>query len=142
MTEAGYLTGLRKRLAPFIYYLKINLRFGQGVPDLFLSGSKQDLWIEAKYARTVPPTLTLTDDRYWLSVSQQEWLVNRHNEGRNVAVLVGSPQGDMLFPGVSFQTPLSRSGYMLNAIKTKDMADKLLSITGPNPARSLVCSTA
>jgi len=137
VTESGYLTGLRKRLAPFLYYLKINLRFGQGVPDVWLSGSKQDLWMEAKYAQKIPPLLTLTDDRYWLSRPQQEWLVKRHAEGRNVAVLVGSPKGDIFLPGITFQRPIPRDEFLSFAIKTKDMANKLLSIVGHSPGQSI-----
>lgn len=130
MIESGYLTSLRKALKGRVYYLKNTHAYSSGVADVWLSGSRLDFWVEAKYAQKLPPVLNLTDTRYWCSALQQDWLVNRHKEGRNVGVLCGSPNGAVWFPGLSWQIPMAREEFKRLAKKTIQVAEMLTELVG------------
>ena len=77
-----------------VYALKIQLLMNNGIPDCWYSGNKQDLWIEHKYISTVRmPKKDTTAINSMLSELQSDWLKKRHQEGRNVAVVIGSKSG-------------------------------------------------
>ncbi len=127
MTENGFWQSLRKKLIPRIYALKLNLRFAAGIPDCWLSGQERDLWLELKYMKTVPPSI---DPTKLLSALQQLWLISRHQEGRRVAVLIGSPDGHFIFHGLSWQQPISRGTFTMTAKKTAEIAHDLVDYLG------------
>lgn len=70
--------------------MKTNNPYVAGVPDCYYSGPRGDLWIEYKYVAKLPVKVPVPVD---LSKLQRHWLEGRHAEGRNVAVVVGSPEG-------------------------------------------------
>lgn len=124
MTETTFWQSLRKKLHPRVYALKLNLRFTAGVPDCWLSGSEDDLWLELKYLQSVPPVV---DAEKYLSELQKDWLVKRHSEGRNVGVLIGSPAGHVYYPGISWKDQqLTRGRFTELAQTTKDVAEMLI----------------
>lgn len=127
MNESGFWQSLRKHLVPRVYALKLNLNFVQGVPDVWLSGSEQDLWIENKYLKTLPP---IVDATKLLTVLQQLWLEERYNEGRRVGVLLGSSEGHVFLPGLSWKKSLSRLSFLDQAVSTKVMANQLVELLG------------
>lgn len=98
-----------------------------GIPDSWLSGSHGDLWIENKYLQTLPPKI---DPTTLLSALQQQWLMRRHAEGRSVGVLIGSAEGHLYLPGLSWQAPVSRGTFRMRAKKTRDIAEELIEIVG------------
>lgn len=107
MTEAQYTKSITKLLKHGIYSWKINAAFAKGVPDLWLSGPAADLWVEVKYLQAIPKTGRITPN---LSRLQLKWLLARHKEGRNVAVLVGTPHGSFII-----KDPVSWSnGFITN----------------------------
>ncbi len=85
------------------YYEKNNNPYHSGTPDVFYSGVKGDLWVEYKY-QSVPLTKkkALSLD---LSARQREWLNNRYGEGRNVAVILGAPDGALIFRDLEWNSP-------------------------------------
>lgn len=125
LTENTFWQALRAKLVPHVYALKLNLRFVKGVPDCWLSGPKGDLWLELKYLKTVPP---MVDPTTLLTVLQQQWLSERHKEGRSVGVLIGSPSGHLYFPSLSWQQPISREDFVARAKPTKEIAIQLLEV--------------
>ena len=127
MTETTFWQALRKKLVPRVYALKLNLRFIAGVPDCWLSGSLEDLWLELKYVQTLPP---IVDPTKLLTTLQQDWLEKRYAEGRHVVALIGSPDGHLYFPGLSWQDTVSREKFLQRAQKTKEVADMLVEILG------------
>ncbi len=127
MNESGFWQSLRKHLVPRVYALKLNLNFVQGVPDVWLSGSEQDLWIENKYLQTLPPIINPTK---LLTTLQQLWLEERYAEGRQVGVLIGSSEGHVFFPGLSWQESLGRLKFQGRAVSTKVMANQLVELLG------------
>lgn len=127
MTENTFWQALRKKLVPRIYALKLNISYVAGVPDAWLSGSKGDLWIELKYLKSVPP---IVDPTKLLSTLQMTWLLRRYAEGRRVGVLIGSSDGHVYFPCLSWQEPVSRGAFQTKARKTAEIAEELIEFVG------------
>ena len=127
MTENGFWQSLRKKLIPRIYAMKNQAGYVGGIPDCWLSGSHGDLWMENKYLQSIPP---LVDPTKLLTVLQQTWLIRRHAEGRSVGVLIGSSDGHLYFPGLSWQQSVSRGTFVMNAKNTREIAAELIEIVG------------
>jgi hypothetical protein len=127
LTENGFWQSLRKKLVPRIYAMKNQAGYVGGIPDCWLSGSQGDLWMENKYMQTVPP---IVDPTKLLSVLQQQWLIRRHAEGRSVGVLIGSVEGHLFFPALSWQSPVSRGTFISQAKKTAEIAEELIEHVG------------
>lgn len=116
MNEAGFSQALAKavkRIDPTIYHLKIATAFNNGVPDSWWSGNTGDLWSEQKYLKQLPKRET-TIVQIDLSKLQADWITKRHHQGRNMAVIVGSPEGHAIFPGVTWQQPVTKSVFTLS----------------------------
>lgn len=107
--------------------MKLNLRFMAGVPDVWLSGTERDLWLELKYMKSLPP---LISPEKLLTTLQQLWLLDRYAEGRSVAVLIGSSEGHVLFHELSWKTSLTRETFMERAESTREIGDKLVDFLG------------
>jgi hypothetical protein len=127
MTENGFWQSLRKKLVPRIYAMKNQAGYVGGIPDSWLSGSHGDLWIENKYLQTLPPVIDATK---LLSMLQQQWLKRRHAEGRSVGVLIGSVDGHLYFPSLSWLSPMTRGTFQTKAKKTNEIAEELIEIVG------------
>ena len=114
--ETTFLNSIRKKLPHQLYVLKNNNPYAAGIPDLWVSGHKDDLWIEGKWLKAKPKAeYNLTSGKKpVLSALQQDWLSKRHEEGRNVCVLVGCPDGCVILTHLdwtnsnSFEPILSR----------------------------------
>ena len=130
MTENTFWQSLRKKLVPRIYAMKNQAGYVGGIPDCWLSGMEGDLWIENKYLQTVPPMVTPTK---LLSVLQQQWLLRRHAEGRSVGVLIGSVDGHLYFPSLSWLSPMTRGAFLTQTKSTKEIAEQLIEIVGEIP---------
>lgn len=83
-----------------LYRWKIHDSYESGVADSWYSGDKADLWVEYKYVQALPVRANVKLD---LSALQKDWLRSRHKEGRNVAVIVGSPDGGVIFHGNAWE---------------------------------------
>jgi hypothetical protein len=92
MIESGFTQSIHKKLPKHIYVWKISDRLTGGVPDAYYSSAKRDCWIEYKYVQKLPKNVKPA-----LSPLQTAWLNARHDEGRNVYVVVGSPEGCILY---------------------------------------------
>ena len=66
---------IHSRITPKLHRQKQNNAFTSGIPDVWYSGTKADLWVEYKYGDNT------------LSPLQKLWLQRRHAEGRNLAVI-------------------------------------------------------
>lgn len=130
MTESDYWQALRKKLRDRVYAWKINASYVRGVPDWWASGSEQDLWVENKRVQTVPPVLTLTDPKKYLTMHQQIWLEQRHEEGRQVAVVVFSKSGHLYLPGLEWKKPIPRLQFLDKSLSMEELADHIVEILG------------
>ena len=131
MREAEFTARLRTHLLPKLYVLKLNVRYYRGVPDCYYSGSKADLWNEHKYLQKVP---TVVETDKLLSDLQRLWLVGRHNEGRNVGVIIGVKSGrtshGLFLPGVDWLKPITRDEFITRTRTYEELADELITRLG------------
>lgn len=66
-----------------------------GTPDCWYSAKNcPDIWVEFKYLKAVP----VRGRDVGCSELQKRWLKARYEEGRKVFVLVGAPEGCVLYP--------------------------------------------
>jgi hypothetical protein len=65
-----------------------------GTADFWYSGLTGDLWVEYKWIDRKTGEIDVSKQ---LSALQRHWLNSRTKEGRNVAVIVGTPQGSQIF---------------------------------------------
>lgn len=91
-----------------IYVWPINDSWHAGVPDHYYSGPGGDLWIEYKYFPTDRDSfdLTLPTKTPKLTRIQQHWLNSRHDEGREVRVIVGMPSGGVILMNKEWLKPV------------------------------------
>lgn len=92
------------RLIPNVYAEKMNNPYRSGTADVWYSGVVGDLWIEYKYLPRIPRSLEILPD---LTPRQLRWLGNRFDEGRNVAVVLGTPQGGVIYRDKAWCRPLT-----------------------------------
>lgn len=104
MIESSFIRALHKKLPMEIYHWKVSDRFTNGVPDAYYSSKKGDLWVEYKYYPKLPKTITPK-----LTKLQKDWLISRHEEGRRVAVIIGSPTECAVYENPTLTTPVRMS---------------------------------
>ena len=127
MTEHTFIRSLHTRLKnhhPNVYTWKINDQYQGGVADAYYS-DKSDMWVEYKYLPSLPKrpkTLIRVD----LSALQQDWLRARHAQGRNVAVVVGSPVGSIILPGISWDKDITAADFNSSMVDKKAVVSYIL----------------
>lgn len=129
MTESKRTAALRDKLKGRVFTFKLNARYANGVPDCYYSGAAGDLWNEHKYIRPLPPIIDLTKPSV-TSKLQQRWLIGRHKEGRNVAMVVFSDDGHLLLTGLDWQRPITRDEFRELAVPMQELADTLVERLG------------
>lgn len=93
--ETNFSNALRDALPEGIYSMKNNNEYVSGIPDLWFSGRKGDLWVEMKFIQKLPKTVPIRPYDL-LSKMQEKWLRDRYEEGRNVAVIIGCKRSTRL----------------------------------------------
>jgi len=91
----------------------MNNPFRRGTPDNWYSGDKADLWVEWKFVSKLPKK-RLNVERL-LSPMQRQWLLREYEHGRNVAVIVGSAEGGLVFPDDTWLVPATAFNWMKRA---------------------------
>lgn len=91
-----------------IYVWAIHDSYHVGIPDHWYSGNSGDLYCEYKYFPTDRTQFDLTkpDKTPKLTRAQQNWLNNRHDEGRTVRVIVGMPTGGIILQDKEWLKPV------------------------------------
>lgn len=112
--ETTFINSVHRHLPPTLYHMKNHNVYNGGIADCWYSG-KRDLWIEYKFI-VVPAHDKTTIDlvggkKPEISALQQEWLKERHKEGRQVGVIVGSKDGGVWFPNVQWQAPITTADF-------------------------------
>jgi hypothetical protein len=130
--ETTFIGGVHKRLPEAVYRMKNNNPFLGGLPDCWYSGSKDDLWIEYKFFALPKRDDTLVDlvsgKNPHLSKLQQEWLKARACEGRNVGVIVGTPEGGAWFPNLAWDCAYTARSYRASLRSKQALADLIASL--------------
>lgn len=130
MRESQYTTAIGKLLPDDVYKLKLNLRYTAGVPDSWYSGGAGDLWVEYKYFQRLPRTVDLIGGADpTITKLQQSWLRARYAEGRSVAVIVGSKDGGVIYPDLSWEEVLLIEKFRDRMMSKREIAAWITSNT-------------
>ena len=74
--------------------MKNHNEFISGIPDVWYSASRSDLWVEYKYLPISKPRIDVIPE---LSPKQLHWIKSRRAEGRNVWTIVGYKPGGVIY---------------------------------------------
>jgi hypothetical protein len=109
--ENNFLSKINQKLPKTLYREKNYNPLRRGTPDVWYSGGKGDLWVEYKFL--TKPT-RIIDPLKLLSPLQAKWLKDRKDEGRNVAVVIGTPAGGVFLQGQAMFQPISKDRLTLS----------------------------
>ena len=98
---------------------KMNNPYSSGTADVWYSGNKADLWIEYKFLPRTPQRGVVTAA---LSELQKLWLRGRHEEGRNVRVIVGCPSGGVIMRSTEWENPMPVEEFNERIASRKELA--------------------
>lgn len=131
MTEHQWVSSLHQSMRKKyddIKIWKINDDYAGGVPDACYFGPASTLWVEYKYL-VIPKRdstiIDLTDKNRYLTALQQDWLTNLYLFNISHAVIVGSPEGGVVFPGNSWKTPITTKEFRSRVIPKNKIAEIL-----------------
>ena len=141
--EATFTAGVHRHLPPATEFWREKMAnpYRGGGADYWYSarGKKsRDLWVEWKFVR-LPKRDSTTIDLVGgkdppLSHLQQSWLRDRHLEGRNVWVIVGTDaNGGVIFTGRSWEQPKPRSWYTAELLPRSEIAARILHFAQGGP---------
>jgi hypothetical protein len=104
--ENRFLNLVHKHLPNTVYFEKTHNIYRGGTPDVYYEGPKTILWAEYKYLPKLPKTINLIGQKTPpLSALQQRWLTRAQANNVNVAVIIGSPQGNFVLENLSWKEP-------------------------------------
>jgi hypothetical protein len=137
--ETTFTAGVNKLIPVSVHREKMHNIYRGGTADVWYSANKADLWVEYKWLPKLPKSLeiNLVDGAApMLSQLQQKWLNARHSEGRNVAVIVGTPHGALILLNNQWMRTVK-----LDALLTKkDVASWITSMTHHDTKTSTIPS--
>jgi len=130
--ETTFIRNVHKHLdALGTYHEKMNNPFLGGTADVWYSGRKGDLWVEYKYIPKTPRSDTILPN---LSERQKKWLGDRHNEGRNVVVVLGVGTKAKIYRYGKWLEPQSDTEINEYLITREELAGWIYNQTGSSPS--------
>lgn len=134
--ENKYIAGVHRKL-PGGHAEKMHNPYRRGTPDVFYSGMLSSLWVEYKFIAKIPKSANILPE---LSQSQLEWCEARYREGRAVAVIVGSPEGGVVFRHLEWMSPMPADIFRRRLQPKEDIALWIHSQIGDAACRSSLIS--
>ena len=123
--ETTFIGSVHRHLPVGLYRMKNHNQYNGGIADCWYSG-KRDLWVEYKFLqvpkRDDTEILLAYPNKKMLSPLQQDWLRERHLEGRNVAVIVGCKEGGAIFLNLEWEVKLTAKQFRERLVSRKDVA--------------------
>lgn len=132
--ETAYIQSIH-RLIPTVYAEKMNNPFRSGTADVWYSGEVGDLWVEYKFIERIPRSEEILPD---VTPRQEEWLNNRCDEGRNVAVVLGVPKGGVIYRDREWNVPMTQQELLARVVSKQDIARWIFSQVGASKCQSLI----
>lgn len=126
--ENTFRTSVHKYLPPKLHHEKMNNPYSSGTADDWFSGDKADLWTEYKFCPKIPKVIYLTNPdvkQSMLSKLQEMWLRGRYEEGRNVWVIIGCPDGGVILKHLEWERPITEFQFKLELLSRKDIAAQI-----------------
>lgn len=115
------------RLIPQVYAEKMANPWRSGTADVWYSGTRGDLWVEYKFIEKIPRSEEIIPD---CSPLQRRWLANRLAEGRNIAVVLGTRTGGVIYQNGDWNFPSSQEQLIVRLVSRKDIADWIFNTVG------------
>ena len=125
--ENTFIASIHRLLPALVYRIKNNNVYHAGQADCWYSGSKADLWAEFKFITI--PVRDATVIEFGLSPLQKEWLASRHDEGRNVGVVVGCKTGGIWLPGTAWDISCTAAQFRRHLKTRAELARIILDLT-------------
>lgn len=135
--ETTYIKGVHKHLTQS-YYEKTNNPFRSGTPDVWYSGNLGELWVEYKFIERIPKNAKILPE---VSPRQAQWLSNRYVEGRNIAVVLGSPEGGVVYHGTGWLDSITPEEFRERMISKEAVAQWIYGQVGKQSCLSSVSFT-
>ncbi len=126
--ENTFIGSIHKKFGgkkPYIEKMYNPLR--SGTPDVYYSGDVGDLWVEYKFIPRIPRSAEILPD---LTPRQRRWLNDRFAEGRNVAVVLGTPDGGVIYRNQEWNNPLSSTELAARVVSREEVARWITSQVG------------
>jgi hypothetical protein len=120
--ESQFIKSVHRYIPAGVYWMKNHNQYNGGIPDVWYSGNRADLWVEYKFIEVPKRGETIIDLSGLLSALQQDWLAARHAEGRNVVVIVGSADGGVWYDNLSWQIPIATKAFLSRLADRKTLA--------------------
>lgn len=127
--ENQFISGVHKYI-PDVYKEKMYNPYRSGTADVWYSGKDGDLWIEYKYIPKIPKKIEIIPA---LTDRQVKWLNDRYAETRNIAVVLGCPDGGVIYTHRSWTIPMQPSEWIDCIVSRKELAEWIRSKTGTSP---------
>jgi hypothetical protein len=133
--ENRFIQGVHKCLeGEKLYRMKNHNVYNAGIADCWYSGGGGDLWVEYKFLTLPKRDSTVVDFRdttksHSLSRLQQGWLSGRFKEGRNVGVIIGTPDGGIWLPGASWEATFTAARLRAELMSKRELADLIIRYT-------------
>jgi hypothetical protein len=106
-----------------IHYEKMMNPFSSGTADSWYSGTRCDLWVEYKYLPELPKRdNTLIDLQKLLRTDQIIWLGEREKENRHVIIIVGCPDGGVIFRPTEIPDPIETWSFKEAIVPDTELA--------------------
>lgn len=131
--ENRFIAGVHRHL-PHTYAEKMSNPWRSGTPDVWYSGDRGELWVEYKFIERIPRTEEILPD---LTPLQSRWLNNRFDEGRNVAVVLGTPTGGVIYRNKQWLVPLGHGALAQLLVPKDEIARWIFSQVGVKKCQSL-----
>jgi len=128
--ETLFTNRLNKRLPQEVYAEKQHNFYRGGTPDFWYSGYKADLWVEYKWVKQLPKKES-TPIRADLSGLQTLWLSDALRKGRNVCVIIGSPQGCAILVDGAWRYELSHAAFLFKEPDVVQWLIRKLCVSNP-----------
>jgi hypothetical protein len=109
------------------YWMKNNNMYTAGIWDCWYSGPAADLWIEYKFEKL--PKRDTTVVPVDLSELQTDWGLQRYEEGRNMAVIVGCKEGGVLLLNRDWERELTKAAFVARLWTRKQLAHWIIQQT-------------
>lgn len=134
--ENQFRLSVHKYIDPHqVHHEKMSNPYRAGGADDWYSGKpahkkSRDLWIEWKFIVVPVRDDTMIDlvggKRPPLTPLQQLWLRDRHSEGRNVWVGIGSAKGGIILRDLAWQTPMSAKQFRSMMMPRNELAELIV----------------
>lgn len=132
--ENTFIASVHKYLNHDVYHVKNHNPYTAAIPDCWYSGKgkkSKDLWIEWKFIEvpmrdsTSIDLLAETKKDKGFTPLQQEWLKDRHAEGRHVAGAIGSKDGGVILWGLDWNRTFTAGEFRKMIVDRRTLAQQI-----------------